>query len=314
MFFFAVPFPMILYYNIKSESDIAGLADQNPWLALGILALSLVLWGIVLTGFFRTWVLSSFIAKRNVDRLLKHGIEREAKILSAEKVSKEGATYSTYHLSLSFKNLVNTEIVQKTAVNDARPHEHRFEAGKRVNILIDGDMKSIPYLIFSGSEAGIHIPIISLIILGWLAVAAVVAGYYVFSYTLESYGMGWRFIGFLHPLTLCPLILLGYRLLGKLLSNFTGEPEDVALIKFKGVRTNAKLLSANQTGTYINEQPMVRFELEFTDERQQKHKTSLKKIVDLLHLDITRQETIDIFYLKNNPQQVAFARDLEDIS
>ncbi|SIO52206.1 hypothetical protein [Chitinophaga niabensis] len=306
MLFFAVPFPMILYYNIKSES--ADIDYSNPWVALGVLLVSIILWGILLWGYFYKWILSNFIAKRNFERLKQNGIPRTATILSSESVSQD-----VYDLTLSFKNLVNTEIIQKTAVNDGKPDEQRFEAGKKIDILIDKDMTSYPYFMFATSEAGIRKMIMTWTMLGWLALTALIIGYYVFSYKLESNGMGWRFISFYHPLFVCPIVMLGYRLFDKFISVFTANTDESMIIKFKGIRTSAKLLSASQTGTYINEQPMVRFELEFMDEHYKKHKASIKKLVDLLHLDVTRQEAVEIFYLKENPQQIAFASDLDEI-
>ncbi len=312
--FFATGFPMLLYYNINDRFDVSGLAGKNPWLALGIVALSVVLWCIVLWGYFRKWVLATFVAKRNIEQLREHGVRRTAEILSAEKVSPEGAAYNSYQLSLSFNNLVDTPIIQKAAVNDGKPHEHRFEPGKKIDILIDRDMRSIPYFIFASTEASINKTVVAAIVTGWCVLVALVGWYYVFSYQFESFGMGWRFMSFAHPLVLCPAILLFFRLLVKLITSLTGGPKDAALIKFKGHSTTARLVEASQTGTFINEQPMVRFELEFTDERHQKHRVTLKKVVDLLHLDVARQETAEIFYLKENPQRVAFASDLDEIS
>lgn len=307
MLFFAVPFPMILYYNIKNES--ADIDYSNPWVALGILLASLILWGILLWGYFYKWILSNFIAKRNFDRLKENGIPRTAVILSSELVSQD-----VFDLTLSFKNLVNTEIIQKTSINDGKPDEHRFEVGKKIDILIDKDMASYPYFMFATSEAGIRKMIMTWTVLGWLALTALITGYYIFSYELENNGMGWRFISFYHPLFVCPIVLIGYRFFDKFISIFTTNADESMIIKFKGIRTSAKLLSANQTGTYINEQPMVRFELEFMDEHYKKHKASVKKLVDLLDLNVTRQEAVDIFYLKENPQQIAFASDLDEIS
>ena len=75
----------------------------------------------------------------------------------------------------------------------------------------------------------------------------------------------------------------------------------------------AKLVKASQTGTYINEQPMIRFDVEYTDNRHHVHRGSLKKVIGLLELDITKQEQIEIFYLPENPSQIAFASDLNNI-
>ena len=315
MLFFAVPFPMILYYNINSEFDTSTLIDRSPWLALGILAVSIVLWLILLIGYFRKWIWMVFIAKRNVEQLKAEGEPRETKILTAVKLSKPGAAYDTYELGLAFKNLVGTDIVQKMGINDAKPHERRFEVGKKVNLLIDREMKRVPYFIFATSEASIKIPRLIMIFLGWLALVAAVIAYYVYAYQTESQGMGWRFMGFGHPLLICPAVLLLYRFfLGFLLGKLGGATDDAALIKFKGIRTSAKLLAAGQTGTYINEQPMIRFELEYTDDRHRVYRKSLKKIVNLLDLQVTKQEYIEIFYLKEDPERIAFGSDLEEIS
>jgi hypothetical protein len=316
MLFFAVPFPMLLYYNINSEYDISGLNDKDPWLALAVLALSITAWLILLAGYFRKWVLLIFVAKRNMEQIKIAGVRREAKILSAVEVASPKPGYKSYNLSLSFKNLVNTEIVQETTVNDSKPHERRYEVGKRVDLLIDEEMKRMPYFMFATAEASIKKLRLVLIILAWLALFTAVIGYYIFSYQYESHGMGWRFMSFGHPLFICPVVLLFYRYLARFIFNKIagGSVDDAVLIKFKGIRTTAKLLGAGQTGTYINEQPMIRFELEYTDHQHQVYRESLKKIVDLLDLSSTKQEHVEIFYLKENPKRIAFASDLNEIN
>lgn len=314
MLFFAIPFPMLMYYNIKSD-DPPSLTDTNPWLSLGILVLSVILWIIILIGYFSKWVLSNFIAKRNIEYVKKNGIPRKAEIIEAVKVSKENAKYNSYELRLLFKNLVDTEIIQKTGVNDSKPQQRRFEVGKKVHILIDKDMKKSPYFIFAGTEATINILVIFFISLGWLTLAVVITGYYIYSYQTESVGMGWRFIAFWHPLVLCPAILLLYRVgLPRIFRLFAGSKGEAELIKFKGIKTFAKLLSASQTGVYINAQPMILFKLEFLDHWNQTRRAELKRIVNLMDLDTLKQETVEIFYLKENPDRIAFAADLEEIS
>lgn len=102
-------------------------------------------------------------------------------------------------------------------------------------------------------------------------------------------------------------------LLRFILKKLTGLGDNSVLIKFKGIKTQAKLISVSQTGTYINEQPMMRFELEYTDNKHHIHRNSLKKVVGLLELDVTKQAQIEIFYLPENPNEIAFADDLNKI-
>jgi hypothetical protein len=313
-FFFAVPFPMLLYYNIKSEADIIDLKNNDPWLSLGLLVISMLLWVVLLIRYFRKWLLFPFVAKRNIEQLKRDGVRREADILSAAKIPVQGDKYDNYELTLSFENLVGTTIVQKAGIIDGKPHERRFEVGKKTAILIDKDMKRIPYFIFANSDVTINGTIITLITVGWLALSALIAGYYIFSYHLENYGAGWSFMVFWHPLMICPIVILFSGFLENIMSRFGGSSKDAPLIKFKGIRTTARLISASQTGLYINEQPQIEFSLEYTDERQQAHKVSIKKIIDLLDLDITRQKNIDIFYLRDDAARIAFVSDLDEIS
>lgn len=314
MLFFTIPFPMLIYYSVNSEFDVTTLKDKNPWLALAIVSISIILWLIVLIGYFHKWILQIFISKRNIEKLKLAGVSREAKILSAVKTSKPNEKINTYELELSFKNLADTEITSKTVITDAKPHQRRFEAGKKLSLILDRDAKEAPHFIITNTEVGLNIARIAFIVLGWLVFVAAIIGYYIYAYRIESYGMGWRFISFGHPLIVCPMVLLFFRYLLKFIySKLTVLNGSSSMIKFKGIKTWAKLIKVSQTGTYINDQPEILFQLEYTDNKHHVHRNSLKKVIRLLELDITKQEKIEIFYLPENPNKIAFASDLNTI-
>jgi len=314
MLFFAFPFPMVLYYSIRSE-NMPNLIESDPWFSLALVASSILLWIIVLIGYYYKWVIRNFGIKRNIERLKTTGIPREAKILEATRTTNAHVGYDTYTLNIQFKNLVDSEITHKTVVNDAKPYERRYEVGKRVSILIDPEVRRIPYFIFATTEVSIRKMIILLTSLAWLALLTAVVAYYAYAYQTESEGMGWRFMSIGHPLLICPAVLLFYRfLLALIAGKLFGRPSEKFLIKFKGIETKARLLAARQTGTYINEQPMIEFELEFRDQHYQKHQVSIRKVIDLLELDITKQEYLSVFYLKDNPRRIAFAQDLNELN
>nr|WP_315418053.1 hypothetical protein [uncultured Pedobacter sp.] len=313
MLFFAIPFPMLIYYNTKDDS-MSNLIGENPWYSLAMLVLSILFWAVLLVGYYRKWVFRNFSLKRNIEKLKTTGEPREAKILESSKIFKTGAAYDTYELTLQFNNLVGSTIMQKAVVNDAKPYERRYEVGKTVGILLDKEVNKVPYFIFATTEVSLNKTIILLTNLSWLTFAAIVAGYYFYSYNLESRGMGWRFMSIGHPLLTCAFMLLLYRAFGTfILRKFIGKPDQLFLIKFKGTQTTARLVKLSQTGTYINAQPMIDFELEFTDQFNQKHRANIRKIVDLLDMDSIRQEYFSIFYLKENPQKIAFAKDVNEI-
>ncbi|TDW51717.1 hypothetical protein EV144_101393 [Flavobacterium sp. 270] len=313
MLFFAIPFPMFLYYAINSEFDVTTLKDKNPYIALGFLLLSIILWFIVLIGYFKKWILQIFISKSNLENIKRTGVLREAKIISAVKISKPKSKLNTYELDLVFKNLGDAEIRHKTILNDAKPHERRFEAGKKLNLLLSRDLKQEPYFIISTANASINLQSLVLRILSWVVLTTALICYYIFSYNYESYGMGWRFMCIGHPLIICPLSLLMFRYLlyfiSSKLNGLTGN--DYILIKFKGMQTQARVLKVSQNGTYINEMPMMIFELEYTDNKHHVHRGVIKKVIGLLELDITKQEYLEIFYLPENPTRIAFAKDFK---
>nr|WP_295869324.1 hypothetical protein [uncultured Chitinophaga sp.] len=309
MLFFAIPFPMLIYYNTRE-----GLSDTNPYLALTWLALSVILWIILLQRWFRNWILLPFKMKRNIDYLLREGERREARVVESKDGKQLKHDMITKGMTVSLRNFVGTPITEKLELVDTKPGEMRYEKGRVIYLMIDKTLKLRPYLMVDTAQADVKAGRMLLTVLLWLGIVAAIAGYYYFSYHLENDGYGWRFMKFYHPLVLCPVILLVTRFgLGALLKLFGGgNPDTLLRIKYYGIQTMAEVVSASQTGTYINEQPQVKFELRYKDEYGKTYNTELKKIVSLIDLGMTRQETVSVFYLKDKPSEVAFADDLDD--
>lgn len=307
--FFAIPFPMFIYYMTGYRNGEAG---TNPWLALIFLATAIVLWLVLLTGWFRKWVLFTFSMQRNIRRLLKDGIVKEARIVKSRELISASREFTTREIVCNLRNFSSTEITQTLVINDSQPALHRYEEGKTIRLRIDEKLKAVPYVIPDGVQVSINKGRIVLLSFVWLLVVIAVAGYFIYSYQLENNGTGWRFLKFYHPLVLVPLILIftgfGFRKLLQMLGN---TPEKDLQFKYYGLRTDAEIISASQTGTYINEQPQIRFELRYRDNLGASQTATLKKIVPLIDLGSVKQSTVPIFYLKDKPGQVIFASDIE---
>lgn len=306
--FFAIPFPMIIYYNTGYGNEGEG---TSPWLALFYLLLSVILWGYLLQSWLRSWVFGPFRSRRDIKYLLREGVRKDATILKSRKTGTGRKGYSLQGLTVSFHNFSGTNITETLQIVDSKPGERRFEEGRTIGLRIDERLKTRPLLVFEDTKVSVNGAAVFGLFLAWLLILAAVLCYYGYSYILENNGAGWRFLKFYHPLLLCPLILIGTRFglrrIGRIL---TGTPENSRELKYRGVRTTAKVTSAVQTGTYINNQPQVRFELGYLDDSGHSHAASLKKIVPLIDMGITKMSTVPIFYLKNKPGQVAFASDL----
>lgn len=309
MLFFAIPFPMLIYYNTRE-----GLSDTNPYLAITWLVLSLVLWIILVQRWFRNWILLPFKMKRNIDYLLREGERKEARIVESKDGKQVRPDMVTKEMTVSLRNFVGTEITEKLELVDTKPGEMRYEKGRLIYLMIDKTLKLRPYLMVDTAQADVKAGRMLLTVLLWLLLVGAIGWYYYFSYNFENDGYGWRFMKFYHPLVLCPLILFATRFgLGMLLKLFSGgDPDTLLQIKYYGVQTMAEIVKASQTGTYINEQPQVKFELRYKDEYGKTYDAELKKIVSLIDLGMTRQETVSVFYRKDKPSEVAFADDLDD--
>jgi len=307
MLFFAIPFPMIIYYPLSGMTS-----STKPWWAMMLLILSLVLWSVVLIKLYKQWVAYPIKAKSTIESLLREGSIKNAEILSVRKVKSHKEEMNELELRTRMLNFSGTPILVDLHISDSQPYQRRYEVGKSLRLRIDKDLKGHPYLVPEGSQITLETGRLMWCIAAWLFVVALIIGYYIFSYQLENKGTGWRFLTFWHPLIICPLsvLFLFFGILG-FIGKFNGLPKDTLRVKFHGKNAVATIIRAEQTGTYINEQPQVRFELEYLDAKGQAHQVSLKKIVNLLDVGITREKTIPIFYLEDDPQQVAFASDLE---
>lgn len=309
MLFFAIPFPMLIYYNASYGIDGE---DTGPWLALTYVLLSAIAWGLVVWGLFNSLVLTPFRQKKAVQYLLDNGVSVEGVVIGNEEKGQRSNGSVVRSITFSLRNFSGAEIKDSMDFVDTRPEEHRYDTGKKIMLRVDREMKRLPALTLEESRPTLRMGRIVVFVLFTLALAAAVVWYYVFSYKLQSNGSGWRFMVFYHPLMLCPLILLASRFgFDKLLSLFTGNPEKLLTLKYHGRRTDAEVVSVSQTGTYINEQPQMRFELRYTDAHGKTHSTTLKRIVPLLEMNITQTKTLPVFYLMDNPGEAALAQDVD---
>ena len=105
---------------------------------------------------------------------------------------------------------------------------------------------------------------------------------------------------------------LSYLLIRKfILSDLFGFKNRKAMkLLFYGQHATATVTHISQTGTYINDQPQVKFEMTFVDEKGTTHGVSLKKIIPLIHLQTVHQPNRRILYLPDSPATIAFEEDI----
>ena len=305
---FTVALPTFLYYNEgwgQQPQESAGTAFL--YLGLGIVS-----WLVAIGLYSRFFIKVVFTDKLRLERTAREGTTIIAKIIRKVQtgVIRDAVTLE---LRLAFSNVAGTHVELPYELNDGRPFEKRFEEGNTIEMSagINGrEALFVPKSLEVSRNKGMVILYSAIFFL--LLAAAI--GYPIFSYRLESQGAGWRFLRLSHPWISVPLINIGVGIFIMLLMGFIGKasgaPEQPLHMVMYGIKTTATVLNFKQTGTYINEQPQVQFEIEYTDPQNNRHKTVYKKIVSLLDIHKLDCGPKEIMFLPDKPERIVFYEDL----
>ncbi len=294
LLFFALPFPCILY--LGTSWPVALVDRSAPWQALLLLALSLALWLTLLFAFLHYLLLGPPRALHRVQSILVDGEPRSAMIEQAEQTGVQVRGFAQWKLQLSFKNLSGTPIREQMLVVDSKPQLHRFEVGRHVDARLGRTPGTFPNIVLDGAQPELDVAGLWRRGIGAALGIATVAAAYVGAYRLQSEGLGWTFLSFGHPLLVCPLVLCGYalglRLLGRLLhADARGDA-----LKYRGIGVEARVVKVRQTGTYLNEQPQVEFQLEYTDREGNVQQARVRRFVPLIELANIPREHVTLLY------------------
>jgi hypothetical protein len=306
---FTVVLPTVLYYT---TGDVDAPPAESATTAFIYLGLGLVIWLALIIWYSRFFIKRVFADKRRLEKIAKEGISITAKIIDKKQVGTLRDT-TVLDLKLAFNNLAGTAVEIPYQLNDGKPYENRFEVGKTIEMRASLDERNsifVPKTMQAIRNKG-TIFLYSLILLVLLAGAIV---YPAFSYQLESQGSGWRFLKFTHPWIMVPLINCGVGAfiwcIACFIAKASGNPAQPLRMVLYGIKTTGTILNYSQTGTYINEQPQVQFEIEYIDQQGYRQATLCKKIISLLDVHKISTGPKEIMYLPAEPQNIMFYEDL----
>lgn len=297
--------PAIIYY--------AGGTGGNQFHSPFFFYLSAVLWLFIfiLVSFYVYKI--TFQAQKQIGLLLRSGQRLEGKIITSENLNSSQKNLEQKDLAIEMENLKGEKIKHQMVVLDSKPWEKRFEAGNNIIFRIDPAFRQSPSLILEAAKTKINYRVF--VILGVFILGII--GYYLYVYQTEGLGESWSFFGPWHPVLIsayCALLFfaIGSFVVGKFLGGFSGKKK--AKLKFAGRKTTAKVLKVMETGTRINNQPLVKFELEYTDQSGRTYKNEIKQILSILEIAQVNQSERIIFYLEEDPLLIAFEEDLIQVS
>ncbi|MGG5507307.1 MULTISPECIES: hypothetical protein [unclassified Myroides] len=308
--YFIFVHPAIIYYGSEYQSH--QLDAVNPTEALVYLGLSIALWGVVFAVLLYLIFKYTIQSKRNIAQINQTGKRLEARIVQASRSMVFKHKEVLKSLVLALPNLEGESIRHTLEVRDARPEERRFEEGKRLHLRVDPTFTQQPYVVVEGAKGYVN----AWFFVAWLLFLTGIIYYYSYSYQVESQGYGWRFLTLSHPLVSSAgfLILFTgiiYVIVKFLFFRKMNIGTSTLALKFRGKRANGTVVQVRQTGTYINEQPEVRFDVEYMDNTGVLHQVVLKKIVSLLDVgNVKNQTTCVLFYDPKQPQKAKFEQDV----
>lgn len=299
--FMTAGLPLIIHYAGGEWKMTA--PDQSATAAFTWLGIGCFLWILVLILFINNFILSQFRKKRLLERLLQNGRHARGSVVQ-KQVLQAGGRGELLTLKVAFRNLADAEVETYLSIVDSEPLQNRFAVGKTVSLLLDPDMGDPPVMI-QGKGFQWNRPVMTLITLVLLILLALAPGLLIYSYMQESRGYGWRYLGFGHPFVLIPFILGLELVVYTVIRKWAGTKRKASRLLLYGKPATATIVSTAQTGLYINEQPQVRFTIEFEGSRGRMHQASFKQVVDLLKIpDIAPGKTLTILYDPEQPDQI----------
>lgn len=303
LFFFCVPFPIFIY--MMTEEVTAGPRNSLA-VSYGYLGLSFLIWGYILVFFVNTLFVKTFKQRNTIHSILKNGIPRDAKIIRYQLIKYFPKTnMNAIQIVLSFPNLRNTVIEHEMMFHDSKPQEKRFDVGNSVKVLLNPNVSQEPYFILSDQKVGFNASGMVLRIVFIVLLIAYIIGLYSYFYLRESSDFGWQFLTFMHPIIFSGFMTLIYVLVFQLIVGKFFKNTKEERILFAGRNAEAHIISVGQTGTTINDQPEIIFQISFKDFRGNEHIAVYKKIVSLLNLSsVPKSGKIEIMYDENDPKKI----------
>lgn len=296
MAFFVFVFPLFFSY--------VGNFISSPIWATVSLAVGLIGWIIFIYWTYKQAIAQPRKLQRIIHSLVDQGLQRKGTVAHKSLLKQQKDGSEMIEILVQFENLVGTPVQQVFAFTDTKPHQKRYEVGRSINLRLSRTPQS-PSVVVEDMQTKFSWTF------GLFALAFVVVymiGTFAFHYSMYSNGKGWRFMSLWHPWIMTPftgLLLFNVTaIFGKLFGG--GSPETEEKLILQGKKAKAVVQRADQTGTYINEQPQIRYTLAFTDERGKNHVVSIKRIVPLTELHLARTGTRDILYLPDDPDQITF--------
>ncbi|MDK6863908.1 hypothetical protein [Nosocomiicoccus ampullae] len=296
IFFFMYVFPIFFLYLpvIRTTSIVATI----------LLVVGVVLYLV------QTFMIYKFVTRPQKLLTQHEDIRYSGQLVHAEILNEEVIQESNHEISkrllVQFLNLAGNPVKSYVKVVDSKPHEHRFERGKTIDLKLNKNGFQPPFTLNDGEYETKTSPFASV----WIIFNIVyMIGFFIVTYYVQNDGYGWRFLS---PVTswlwapISGIILL--RILLKLSSSFDivmryhplisfNSEEEFGELLLYGKTVEGEILSYSQTGLHVNEQPQVLFSIQYVTDEGKKLTKRIKNVISLTELHELKKGKAEIIYL-----------------
>lgn len=292
--FFAFIFPLFFSFS--------GSYTWSPLWSTVSLLIGVVAWILFILWTYKKAVVQPRELQRSIHEVVEHGHLAQGRILKRTLLKIHEDKREDLEINVEFKNFSGTLVQHNFEFTDSQPYSRRYEEGSSINLRLN-KAGTAPAVLLADTKtqlsAGPGTLAVSFVIL--YAVATFIGHYMIF-----SEGNGWRFITLWHPWVFTPFTAYFIFNIGGLFGKMFGGTSASDKLLLYGKRVTAKVQRAEQTGTYINEQPQIKYILYYQDDKGSEHVVEMKRIVSLTQMHTLQQETQDILYLPDQPEEIIF--------
>ncbi|UNK41324.1 hypothetical protein MNO14_10050 [Luteimonas sp. S4-F44] len=238
---------------------------------------------------------------RRVRRIATAGVRREAEVLAA--TAGPGAETT---VTLAFDNLGGHRIQEAVTLVDTRPQLRRFAPGAHLSVRLAPDPRRAPQLVIEGGRSRPArwvwaLPLLPLGIAALCAWRLRLRHYQAGGEWSEMFGHGQAEFGLaIAVLLLVAVLVFVARVLRRHVATVPAE------LRYGGVPAVAEVLSAEHTGTVINDAPVIALHLRFVDRAGVTHTVVAKRAIAPLRLArVESARTLELLYLPAQPTRIA---------
>ncbi len=283
--------------------------------------LSLVLVSAILFYWFYLLLNITFI---NTWKRYRHisgteGLVRTATIVGKKELANNNGI-PFLECEFEFPNFSEENIREKMKFSDSKPHLKRYEIGQKIEVLLNKEQKPRSPLNLKGINVTFNKKIIILKII--VLTAYWVGTIYYMKRAIEKVYSNTEHYEMI--LELQGLPMMAFMFLGILLFNFfliraitrSKKPKHLDWdLKYYGKKAIAQIQKYEDTGTLINDNPLVRFHYSFEASDGKKHQGSDEKIINKLDIgNIPQMKEEFILYLPEHPESSKFEGDAQSLT